>query len=112
MNLPNYFLADLPPEATVNPSMILEACQTLKRNREQFLTPRSTAHLIHVLSDVARQWLREDYPFRRLALQCGPDTTGFPRGTLAHGLDAFFGELKHESLLALVEQDLGHPHRL
>ena len=37
MNLPNYFLADLPPEAALSPLMISEACQTLKRNREQFL---------------------------------------------------------------------------
>ena len=29
MNLPNYFLADLPPEATLLPAMITEACQTL-----------------------------------------------------------------------------------
>jgi hypothetical protein len=34
MNLPNYFLADLPPEAALSPTMIAEACQTLKRNRE------------------------------------------------------------------------------
>ena len=39
MNLPNYFLADLPPEATLSPAMIAEACQTLKRNREQYLRP-------------------------------------------------------------------------
>jgi hypothetical protein len=37
MNLPNYFLADLPPEATLSPAMIAEACQTLKRNREHYL---------------------------------------------------------------------------
>ena len=42
MNLPNYFLADLPPEATLSPAMITEACQTLKRNRERYLAGRST----------------------------------------------------------------------
>ena len=36
MNLPNYFLADLPPEAHLSAQMITDACQTLKRNREQF----------------------------------------------------------------------------
>ena len=40
MNLPNYFLADLPPEATLTGAMIHEACQTLKRNRETYLAPR------------------------------------------------------------------------
>ena len=33
MNLPNYFLADVPPGATLSASMISEACQALKRNR-------------------------------------------------------------------------------
>ena len=32
MNLPNYFLADLPPEAVLTAPMIRDACQTLKRN--------------------------------------------------------------------------------
>ncbi len=37
MNLPDYFLADLPPEATLSPAMIAAACDALKRNREKFL---------------------------------------------------------------------------
>ena len=57
MNLPNYFLADLPPEATLSPTMIAEACQTLKRNREHYLTARSTENLIKILSRVADGWL-------------------------------------------------------
>ena len=42
MNLPNYFLADLPPDATLTAAMVSEACQTLKRNREIYLAGRST----------------------------------------------------------------------
>jgi hypothetical protein len=112
MNLPDYFLADLPPEATLSPLMILEACRTLKRNREQYLTPRSTERIISVLSATAEEWLQEEYPFRRLALERGPAATGFPRATLAHGLDSFFRELTAENLRALVLQELGHAHRL
>ena len=37
MNLPNYFLADLPPEATLTAAIIRDACQTLRRNRAQYL---------------------------------------------------------------------------
>ena len=37
MTLPNYFLADLPPEATLSAAMVGEACQTLKRNRGLYL---------------------------------------------------------------------------
>ena len=90
MNLPNYFLADLPPEAALTPVMIAEACQTLKRNREQYLAGRSTHSLIGLLSETAENWLQPDFPFRRLALEKGPAATGFSRATLANGLDIFF----------------------
>ena len=49
MTLPNYFLADLPPEATLSPTMITEACLTLKRNRAQYLAQRSTHGLVELL---------------------------------------------------------------
>jgi len=112
MNLPNYFLADLPPEATFTPSMIVEACQTLKRNAARYLAARSTDQIINVLDATAREWLREEFPFRKLALELGPAATGFPPTTLAHGLDAFFRELTRENLHALVVQELGHTRRL
>jgi hypothetical protein len=112
MNLPNYFLADLPPEATLSPATIGEACQTLKRNREQYLAGRSTAHLINVLSEIAEAWLDADFPFRRLSLERGPAATGFSAATLARGLDSFFRQLTHDNLHALLAQDLGKAHRL
>jgi hypothetical protein len=112
MNLPNYFLADLPPEATLGASMIGEACQTLKRNREHYLAHRSTHSLVSVISDVAQSWLEPDYPFRKLALEKGPAATGFSRATLARGLDSFFRQLTRENFDALLEQDLGHAGRL
>jgi hypothetical protein len=112
MNLPNYFLADLPPEATLTPSMITEACLTLKRNRERHLAHRSTAQLVKAISETAANWLQPDYPFRRLALEAGPSVTGFQGATLARGLDTFFNELTRENLHTLLVQDLGHAHRL
>jgi hypothetical protein len=112
MNLPNYFLADLPPEAVLTPTMITEACQTLKRNREQFLANRSTSHLVRTISETAANWLQPDYPFRRLALEVGPSVTGFQHATLVRGLDAFLSELTRENLHALLLQELGHAHRL
>jgi hypothetical protein len=112
IELPNYFLADLPPEATVSPQTILEACQTLKHNRERYLLTRSTQSLVEVLSEIAAQWQRPDYQFRRLALSQGPAATGFPEGTLAKGLDAFFGQMTSENLTALLIQELGHVRRL
>jgi len=112
MNLPNYFLADLPAEATLSAAMIGEACQTLKRNRERYLANRPTRSLVNALSDVARNWLQPDYPLRRLALEQGPAATGFSAATLASGLDCFFRQLTPENFQALLEQDLGHGQRL
>ncbi len=111
-NLPNYFLADLPPEATLTASMLAEACDTLKRNRQHYLVARSTRGLVMVLSDLARSWLAPDYHFRHLALEHGPAATGFSRPTLAAGLDSFFKQLTSENFQALLQQDLGHAERL
>ena len=112
MNLPNFFLADLPAEATLTPTMLAEACQTLKRNRELYLATRPAQNLVNVLSEVAGCWLQADYPFRQLALEQGPAATGFSRPTLANGLDSFFRQLTRENLHALLAQELGHAHRL
>ena len=112
MNLPDYFLADLPPEATVSVAMLEEAVRTLKHNRERFLAHRSTDSLIAVLCRVAEGWRENDSPFRELALEQGPAHTGFSRATLARGLDAFFKPLTPESFRALLEQEFGHRYRL
>lgn len=112
MNLPNYFLADLPPEATLNAALIQDACQSLKRNRAQYLATRSTESLIRILAETAENWLRDDYPFRRLALERGPKETGFSAPVLRIGLDHFFRQLTGENLQALLTQELGHWQRL
>jgi len=112
MNLPNYFLGDLPPEATLSSSMLSEACQTLRHNRERYLDNRSTDSLIHLLSGVASNWLDSNYPFRKLALEKGPPATGFSRPTLAKGLDVLFSQFTAENLRNLLEQDFGHKRRL
>ena len=112
MNLPNYFLADLPPEAVLSPAMIAEACQTLKRNRGHYLAARSTESLIKTLSRVADAWLQPENPFRQLALKPGPEQTGFARETLARGLDNFFGQLTRDNFHALLVQEFGDAKRL
>ncbi|MDB6065599.1 MAG: Acyl-CoA reductase [Pedosphaera sp.] len=112
MNLPNFFLADLPADASLTQVVIAEACQTLKRNRERYLAGRTTPALIRLLSNVAENWLDPDYPFRKLALEKGPQATGFSTATLTAGLDAFFRQLTADNLRALIVQDLGHLQRL
>ena len=112
MNLPNYFLADLPPEATLTAVMIAEACQTLKHNREQYLAKRSTNSIVAMLAEVGDNWLNASHPIRKFALQEGPKETGFSTATLAKGLDNFFKQLTAENLNTLLAQELGHAQRL
>ncbi len=112
MNLPNYFLADLPPEAVLMPTMVSEACRALKRNRARYLLERPTPQLVRVIARVAANWRDAEFPFRKLALELGPETTGFSRATLAAGLDTFFARITEENLNLLLEQDLGDARRL
>lgn len=112
MILPSCFLADLPPEATLTPALIEESCRALRRQREEHLAQRTTDQLVALLVELGRNWLREDYPFRRLALEEDPARSGFPRATLAAGLDAFFAQLTPAGFAALLEQDLGGTERL
>lgn len=112
MRLPNRFLADLPTEATLSGAMIREACLALKRNREQHLVGRSTAHLVHIIAETAQQWLQPTNPFRRMALDGGPELCRFSQATLERGLDSFFSQVTEDNLQALLEQDLGHVDRL
>lgn len=112
MQLPDYFLADIPDPTALSPTILAEACLALKSNRQRFLADRTTADLIDVIANLAQDWLDPDNPFRKRALESGPAATGFSRQTLAAGLDAFFESLSRETLHELVLQDLGHPHRL
>lgn len=110
--LPNYFLADLPVDATLSPALLAEACMTLKRNREHYLAPRSTEDIVRLISRVADNWMDAEYPFRQRALAHGPEHTGFSRATIERGINEFFGPLTRESLHALLTQDLGDARRL
>jgi hypothetical protein len=111
MNLPNYFIADLPPEATLTSSLVTEAAQALKQNREKYLAQRPTALLVGTLCAAGQSWLSQSNAFRNLALEQS-GRIGFSRETLAAGLDSFFRQLTPENFGALLEQDLGHSQRL
>lgn len=106
MELPNYFLADLPPEATISPAMISEACQTLKRNREQYLAGRSLQSMVQLIVRLAENWLEPEFLFRKLALE-NVSKARFSRATLERGLDNFFKQLTRENFRALLSQEFG-----
>lgn len=107
MNLPNFYFADLPPEATLSPKMIADACHTLKRNREKHLAARPTDEIVKILCEVATEWQQPENKFRRLALELGPQQTGFSKATLARGLDDFFRRFTPENFTALLAQEFG-----
>ena len=107
MNLPAYFLADLPPEAALTPAMVNAACDTLRRNRAKYLLPRSTESMIALLCEVASDWLQPENRFRRLALELGPAETGFSAAVLQSGLDAFFREFTPGNFRRLLAQEVG-----
>lgn len=112
MNLPSYFLADLGDNSALSGVMITDAAQTLKRNRAQYLATKNVPAIVKLLDDLGENWLDDDFPFRKIALSEGPKQTRFSLPVLRHGLDSFFKQLNGESLVALLQQDLGDPHRL
>jgi hypothetical protein len=112
MDLPNYFLADLPDASTLTPQLITDACQTLKQNRAKFLAQLGTDNLIDIIAALAHEWLDPAFPYCKLVLEKGPEHTGFSRETIAAGLDHFFTQITSEHLQALIVQDLGGAHRL
>jgi len=106
VNLPNFFLADLPAEAILSPAMIAEACHNLKQHREKYLAVRTTDEIVKILCEVGADWLLPENKFRRLALQHGPAATGFSAAVLACGLDDFFGRFTPENFAALLAAEL------
>src|SRR3954466_8623277 len=112
MELPNYFLADLPDASTLTHNLISEACKTLKRNRERYLLSRPTEKIVHVLASLAQDWLDPEFAFRKMVLENGPAETGFTKETLTSGLVNFFSTVTKENLERLVLQDLGSARRL
>ncbi|HEV2694514.1 MAG TPA: acyl-CoA reductase [Verrucomicrobiae bacterium] len=112
MNLPDFYLADLPPEATLSPSMITDSCHALKRNREKYLSSRPLDGIIKTLCDVGAEWLQPENKFRKLALEHGSAQTGFSKPVLERGIDGFFRNFTPENFQALLEQEIGGAARL
>ena len=111
MNLPNYFIADLPPETRLSPAIIDSACQTLRKNRERFLAGKSVGSLVDMLSELSSNWLRHDFPFRQHVLERASETP-FSRATLEKGLDDFFKMVNREQLMRLLRQEFGSAQAL
>ena len=110
--LPQLFLADLPPGLTFAPQMIRDGCFALRQNRAQWLERMRTRQLIEIIAYTAEQWMDPGYSFRVRALTNPQDNLGFPRSTVERSLETFFKTLTLENLEALITQDLGDTRRL
>lgn len=112
MDLPDYFLIDTPDRAELRPEMLRNACQAIRENRERYLLERSAVSIVKTLCRLGESWLDEAYPFRQLALEEGPERTGFSSETLRRGLDEFFRQFTPENFEHWLIQEFGHVERL
>ena len=71
----DYILADK-QGADLSDTLIAEACQTLRTNREEYLVQIGNETIISKLVEAASLWLSPDYELRKLALAAAPETTG------------------------------------
>ena len=107
----DYFLADK-QGAELTGTLITEACQALRHNRNDYLALVGNEPIIAKLIEVANLWRSPDYELRRQALTASPEETGFPREVLAAGLDACFADWTQEKFFMLLTQEFGDPTRL
>ena len=107
----DYFLADK-PGAELTATLITEACQTLRHNRDDYLAQVGNEPIIAKLTEVSGLWRSPDYELRKIALAAGPEETGFPPEVLAAGLDACFADWTQEKFFMLLAQEFGDATRL
>lgn len=112
MEFPALYLADMPPEAVLDPRIVREASIAVKRNRARYLETMSTSSLVSLIASLGEECRHPTNPFRQRMLTQGPAHTGLSPASLASGLDRFFESLTRDSILDLLRQDLGHERRL
>ena len=82
---PNYFLCDMPPEATLSSNMVLEAIDALQRNATSFLHPRTIEQQVSLVEQLAKLWMDDMFPYRcELLKHCGGEIR-FSREIFSHG---------------------------
>lgn len=109
---PDYFLCDMPPEATLTSNMVLEAIDTLQRNAVTFLHPRSIEQQVSLIEQLGKLWMDEMFPYRcELLNHCGGEIR-FSREIFSHGLDEVFRTLSRERIYQLLRIELGNENAL
>lgn len=109
---PNYFLCDMPSEATLSSNMVQEAIATLQQNAETYLHPRTIEHQVTLIENLTQLWMDEMFPYRcELLGHCGGKIR-FSREIFSHGLDEVFRTLTRERIYQLLRIELGNERAL
>lgn len=112
LNLPDFFLIDLPDGIDLQPKLIDEACNRLKENGDRYLKPRSVSQIVHSLCNLAENWRDDEFPFRKLLIEEGAEKSGFSLEVLLQGIDQMFSQWTPEQFEFWLVQEFGHVERL
>jgi hypothetical protein len=112
LQLPDFFLADLPDGVELSVSMMDQACDRLKENADQYLKNRTTSQLVHSLCQLAENWLDPEFPFRQKLIEEGPAQSGFSLDVLMDGMDRMFQQWKPDNFEFWLVQEFGHAERI
>ena len=74
----DYFLADK-PGAELTATLVTEACQALRHNRDDYLAQVGNEPVIAKLTEVASLWRSPDYELRKIALAASLEETEIGR---------------------------------
>ena len=109
---PDFFLCDIPQEATINEEMILTAADTLRKNTETYLHPRKIEHQVTLIENLVKCWSNEMYPLRReLLTHCGK-TIRFSQEIFTAGLEETLKSLTRDRIYQLLKIELGNEKSL
>ena len=109
---PDFFLCDIPQEATLNAEMVLAAADTLRKNAETYLHPRKIEHQVALIENLVKLWSDEMYPLRReLLSHCGK-AIRFSQEIFTSGLEETLKSLTRDRIYQLLKIELGNERSL
>ena len=109
---PDFFLCDIPQEATLNEEMVLAAADTLRKNAETYLHPRKIEHQVALIENLVKLWSDEMYPLRReLLSHCGK-AIRFSQEIFTSGLEETLKSLTRDRIYQLLKIELGNERSL
>lgn len=96
----------------VTKGLVQEVVKGLREARERYLARLPISHIVGVLDEASRWWLKEDYPLRQEALAVIPAITGLSRAVVKASIDAEMESSLSEDIWQALHSELGNPHYL